>query len=116
MSIVTGKYYDIPIQENGFGHYDCGMASTKGTKRKFFQSVLEWDDVSVVDASVNLRTDIMKELGFSSIHGLASAVERGAQDLDDDVEDVVEGEGIDEEDLEEDQEEDEDDVEMSVDS
>jgi len=116
MSIVTGKYYDIPIQENGFGHYDCGTPSTKGTKRKFFQSVLEWDDVSVVDASVNLRTDILNELGFSSIHGLSSAIERGAQDLDEDVEDVVEGDGVDDEDQEEDQEEDEDEVEISVDS
>jgi histone deacetylase 1/2 len=116
MSIVTGKYYDIPVQENGFGHYDCGTPLTRGTKRKFFQSVMEWDDVSVVDASVNLRTDMMKELGFSSIHGLAGAIERGAQDLDEDVEDVVEGDGVDDEDQEEDQEEEDDDVEMSVDS
>ncbi|KAF8967453.1 hypothetical protein BDZ97DRAFT_1803400 [Flammula alnicola] len=100
MSIVTGKYYDIPIQENGFEHYDYGAApSARGTKRRFFQSGLPagWDDVGVVvDGSINLRTDILN--GYDRGASLAGVMEdadpgyvddEGGEEGDDDDDDVT---------------------------
>ena len=59
MSLITGKYYDIPIHENGFSHFDGSTSIGKQpTKRRFFPDVPgggKWDDVGVVDASVNAR-------------------------------------------------------------
>lgn len=44
MSLLTGQYYDVPVHENGFGHYECGMAPVKSTRRRFFQSGARWDE------------------------------------------------------------------------
>jgi len=63
MSLLTGKYYDIPIHENGFSHFDHNSSSVgkQPARRRFFpdgpgSGSIRWDDVvGVVDASVNLR-------------------------------------------------------------
>ncbi|GBE80179.1 histone deacetylase RPD3 [Sparassis latifolia] len=52
MSIVTGQYFDVPrVEEGGYGYYDmgCGHEVKPGIlkgpnfKRRFFQSIAEWD-------------------------------------------------------------------------
>lgn len=50
MSIVTGKYFDVPrLEESGHGYYDYGQGNDvqwgkgQGTKRRFFQSAARWD-------------------------------------------------------------------------
>jgi histone deacetylase 1/2 len=58
MSLITGKYYDIPMHENGFSHFDGSTSIGKQLKRRFFpDGPGKWDDVGVcvVDAHVNAR-------------------------------------------------------------
>ena len=84
MSLITGKYYDIPIHENGFGHFD---GSTKPAKRQFFSDGPRWDDgvVSVVDATVNARMvggsmtndKFGHGYGYAMVPELARIMERG---------------------------------------
>lgn len=103
MSLLTGQYFDVPTHESGFGHYDCGAAPVKTTRRRFFQSGDgKWDDMNVVDAAVGVGRE-----GFGNqvkLQDLASIMERGGRGMDIYAED-------DEEDAE-----DEDDVAMSVES
>ena len=90
MSLITGKYYDIPIHENGFSHFDGSTSIGKQpTKRRFFPDAPgRWDDVGVcvVDASVNTRIaggNMMVGERFGNGHGyamvpeLAKIMERG---------------------------------------
>ena len=91
MSLLTGKYYDIPIHENGFSHFDGSTSIGKQptTKRRFFPDVpgKVWDDVGVcvVDASVNARMvgrNIVGEgygngYGYAMVPELARIMERG---------------------------------------
>ena len=89
MSLITGKYYDIPIHENGFSHFDGSTSIGKQpTKRRFFPDAPgKWDDVGVcvVDASVKARIvgGNMIDEGFGNGYGyamvpeLARIMERG---------------------------------------
>ena len=91
MSLITGKYYDIPIRENGFSHFDGSTSIGKqATKRRFFpDGPWKWDDVGVcvVDASVNSRmvggNNMVGGEGFGNGYGyamvpeLARIMERG---------------------------------------
>lgn len=43
MSLLTGQYFEIPRQ-NGYRHYEVGIAPAKTTRRRFFQSSACWDD------------------------------------------------------------------------
>ena len=111
MSILTGKYYDIPIHENGFSHFDGSTSIGKQpTKRRYFPDVPgKWDDVDVcvVDASVNARmvgeNNIVGEgfgngnrYGYGMISELARIMERGGGGGLDYVEDGEPDEGEDE--------------------
>ncbi|KAF8975988.1 hypothetical protein BDQ17DRAFT_1441288 [Cyathus striatus] len=40
MSLLTGQYYDVPVHEAGYEHFDYG----KGGRRRFFQSSARWDE------------------------------------------------------------------------
>lgn len=88
MSLITGKYYDIPIQENGFSHFDCSASVGKPAKRRFFPDVPgRWDDVvGVVDASVNARMaggnidGYGNGYGYGMVPELARIMERGGLD------------------------------------
>jgi histone deacetylase 1/2 len=96
MSLITGKYYDIPIHENGFSHFDGSTSIGKQpTKRRFFPDGPggKWDDVGVcvVDASVNARMvggNVVVGDGFGNGYGyamvpeLARIMERGGGGLD----------------------------------
>ena len=90
MSLITGKYYDIPIHENGFSHFDGSTSIGKQpTKRRFFpDGPGRWDDavgVCVVDASVNARMvggNMVGEgfgngYGYAMVPELAGIMERG---------------------------------------
>jgi len=106
MSIITGKYFDIPVHEEGYAHYEHSVTTTKAFKRRFFQSGSTdmWDESSDVDAIVN--THFAASNGFShGVSNLTSVMERGGK-----TPDTSATEDEDEE------EEEEDDVEMSVDS
>ena len=46
MSLMTGQYFDIPIHEHGYSHFEHGAAPGKAAKRRFFQSAARWDDVA----------------------------------------------------------------------
>lgn len=76
MSLITGKYYDIPIQAHGFSHFDY---VGRPAKRRFFPDVAsKWDDlVGVVDASVNARMmgGNMVVDGFGNGYGYAMVPE-----------------------------------------
>ena len=111
MSLLSGKYFDIPIRENGFSHFDGSPSISKQpTKRRFFPDVPgKWDDVGVcvVDASVNTRmvggNNIVGErfgngngYGYGIVPGFARTMERGGGGLDGYVEDGEPDEGEDE--------------------
>jgi histone deacetylase 1/2 len=97
MSLITGKYYDIPINENGFSHFDGSTSIGKqpNTKRRFFPDEPgKWDDVGVcvVDASVNARMvggnvvgvgeGFGNGYGYAMVPELARIMERGGGGLD----------------------------------
>jgi histone deacetylase 1/2 len=46
MSLLTGKYFDIPTHEHGYTHFESGAAPGKAAKRRFFQSAARWDDAA----------------------------------------------------------------------
>ena len=90
MSLITGKYYDIPIHENGFSHFDGSTSIGKQpTKRRFFpDGPGKCDDVGVfvVDASVNARMiggnivggeGLGNRYGHAMVSELARIMERG---------------------------------------
>lgn len=112
MSIITGKYYEIPIQENGFGHYDYNTMPFKAsTKRKFFQHTA-WDDLGIIiDGSIDARKEVMNGYTRGSsapYYDLAGVMEQGGTGVLDS--------GYGEDELGEELDEDEEDVDMSVDS
>jgi histone deacetylase 1/2 len=91
MSLITGKYYDIPFHENGFSHFDCSTSVGKAAKRRFFPDEPgKWDDgvVGVVDASVNVRMvggntivdGFGHGYGYAMVPELARIMERGGLD------------------------------------
>jgi hypothetical protein len=43
MSLLTGQYFDVPIYDQGYGHYEQG-APSKTSKRRFFRSTARWDE------------------------------------------------------------------------
>ena len=116
MSLITGKYYDIPIHENGFSHFDGSTSAGKQpTKRRFFPDAPgKWGDVGVcvVDESVNTRIvggNVVSEgfgngYGYAIVPDLARIMERGGGGLDGYGEDGEPDEG----------EEDDEDVPMST--
>jgi histone deacetylase 1/2 len=106
MSLLSGKYYDIPIHENGFSHFDGSNSIGKQpTKRRFFPDAPgKWDDegVCVVDASVNAKMvggNMVGGEGFGNgyryamVPELARIMERGGGGLDGYVEDGEAEEG-----------------------
>ncbi len=102
MSLITGKYFDVPASESGFEHYECGTLPLKATRRRFFQSVVgKWDDeLSVVDSRVEMSREAYKhQVCPQDLVGLVDRVRQN------------DAYGEDDED-----EEDDDDVAMSVDS
>jgi histone deacetylase 1/2 len=46
MSLLTGKYFDIPTHEHGYTHFENGAVPGKAAKRRFFQSTARWDDAA----------------------------------------------------------------------
>lgn len=112
MSIVTGTYYEIPIYENGFGHYDNSIVPEKGTKRRFFQNI-GWDEIGIlIDDSINTRTDILNGYtrGHSgSLDNLSGILERGGDGTVDADVGYLEDDGDEGDDYDED-------VAMSIDS
>jgi histone deacetylase 1/2 len=44
MSLLSGQYFDVPVHDQGYGHYEHG-APTKAGKRRFFKSEARWDEV-----------------------------------------------------------------------
>lgn len=88
MSLLTGHYYDVPVHEHGYSHYECGAAPGKTAKRRFFQSSARWDE--------SLENVILgKHLGSPSVP-LGELMERGGrgpigieEDVDDDWEDMT---------------------------
>ncbi|KJA29569.1 hypothetical protein HYPSUDRAFT_31491 [Hypholoma sublateritium FD-334 SS-4] len=112
MSIVTGKYYEIPIQEHGFGHYDFGAVPTKGSiKRRFFQNTA-WEEIGIIiDAQINSRTEVLHGYARESngtYYDLAGVMEQGGTGT------LESGYGDD--DIAEEVYDDDDEVAMSVDS
>jgi hypothetical protein len=110
MSLMTGKYFDVPAYEGGF-EYGMAPISMNGkgspsfvggmmTRRRFFQSAVgsRWDEeLNVVDEKVERARDALRyQVGPQDLVGI---VDRGRIGEDEDEED-----------------EDEDEVAMSVDS
>jgi len=44
MSLLTGQYFDVPVHEHGYGHFELGAVPGKTAKRRFFQSAARWDE------------------------------------------------------------------------
>ena len=115
MSLITGKYFDVPAYENGFEQYDIGGAvsnlylkapsvGTSSARRRFFQSGAgKWDEEAMLSA-VDARVEKSKEAVQYQVlpQDIVGLLERGGKRLDD------------EEEAEE--EEDREEVAMSVDS
>jgi len=117
MSLLTGKYFDVPTYEGGYEHYEYGMVmngkgsssmgsvvgnmnATLMTRRRFFQSTegSRWnEELNVVDEKVERARDALKyQVRPQDLVGI---VDRGRIGEDEDEED-----------------EEEDEVTMSVDS
>ncbi|KAF9474338.1 histone deacetylase RPD3 [Pholiota conissans] len=117
MSIVTGKYYEIPIDENGFGHYDHTAVPEKGTKRRFFQNT-GWDEIGIlIDDTINTRTEILngyqgEEHADGFLDDLSGTAERGGNE----TMDYVDGDEEEEEEDEDEGDVDDEDADMSIDS
>lgn len=100
MSLITGKYFDVPPYESGFEHYDIGgavsnlylKASSAGpssTRRRFFQSGAgKWDEEAMLSA-VDARVEMSKEVVQYHVlpQDIVGLLERGGKRLDDDEED-----------------------------
>lgn len=79
MSLLTNRYFDVPVQENGFGHFECGAPLGKNVKRKFFNYPEKWDDVN---GGLTMR-DAFSPL--SKAYQLAGLMERGGRDKEADT-------------------------------
>ncbi|KAG6828313.1 hypothetical protein H0H92_008428 [Tricholoma furcatifolium] len=44
MSLLTGQYFDVPVHEEGYSHFEHGALPGKTAKRRFFQSAARWDE------------------------------------------------------------------------
>ncbi|KAG6820925.1 hypothetical protein H0H93_009699 [Arthromyces matolae] len=44
MSLLTGQYFDVPVNEEGFSHFEHGALPSKTAKRRFFQSSAKWNE------------------------------------------------------------------------
>ncbi len=79
MSIITGRYFDVPAHENGFGHFDHGAPLGKTTKRRFFNYQEKWDDTN---------GGLLARDAFSPLPGtvnLTKLMEQGGRDKDPDL-------------------------------
>lgn len=55
-SIIPGRYYEVPIQQPGYEHFECGTPMGRNAKRKFFNypnafsasAGSKWDDGRVM--------------------------------------------------------------------
>jgi histone deacetylase 1/2 len=88
MSLLTGKYFDVPVHENGFAHFDCGAPLSKTTKRRFFNYPEKWDDANG-NGGLTLRDEFSP---LAKTLNLAGLMERGGKDreaetVDDDSDD-----------------------------
>ncbi|KAF8885808.1 histone deacetylase RPD3 [Infundibulicybe gibba] len=75
MSLLTGQYFDVPVHEQGFGHFDYGAPPGKAAKRKFFQSGARWDEA--------FERVLVERKGASPVPhslGLAGLMDRGGRD------------------------------------
>jgi hypothetical protein len=106
MSLITGKYFDVPAYEGGFEHYEYGavplsmngkaaMNANLATRRRFFQSVpgSKWDEeLNVVDERAERAREALKyQVRPQDLVGI---VDRGRigedeDDEDDEAEDEV---------------------------
>ncbi|KAF9553279.1 histone deacetylase [Agrocybe pediades] len=105
MSIITGKYFDIPAGDEGYASYDVPVP--KLSKRRFFQSGMTdtWEDSNNVDAIVDAHLGVINGFGSPRFNNLSSVLERReSPEISNSTEEEDEGE-----------EDDEDDVAMSVD-
>ncbi|KAG5653375.1 hypothetical protein H0H81_000876 [Sphagnurus paluster] len=81
MSLLTGQYFDVPIHEHGYSHFETGAAPGKTAKRRFFQSAARWDE--------NMESVILGRHAASTLP-LGELMERGGRHLgEEDVEDWV---------------------------
>ncbi|KAL0573097.1 hypothetical protein V5O48_008868 [Marasmius crinis-equi] len=79
MSLLTGQYYDIPIHEDGYEHYDSIGALGKNARRRFFQSQATWDE-TIEKVLLGRRLENLNGLGLSDL------MERGGRVFDGDEE------------------------------
>jgi len=107
MSLVTGKYFDVPTYEGGFEHYEYGMVmngkgsssvggvvsnmnATLMTRRRFFQSAegSRWDEeLNVVDERVERARDAWKyQVRPQDLVGIVDRARIGEDDEDEDEE------------------------------
>jgi hypothetical protein len=94
MSLITGKYFDVPGYESGLEQYECGTSlPLKATRRRFFQSVVgKWDDeLSVVDSRVEMSREAYRhQVSPQDLVGLVDRVRQNnvyGEDKDEDEED-----------------------------
>ncbi|KAF9255973.1 histone deacetylase RPD3 [Marasmius fiardii PR-910] len=81
MSLLTGQYYDIPVQEEGYEHYETIGAPGKSAKRRFFQSHATWDETyRKVLVGRRLENGVDDHARLS----LTELMERGGRGLEDD--------------------------------
>ncbi|ESK86297.1 histone deacetylase rpd3 [Moniliophthora roreri MCA 2997] len=83
ISLLTGQYYDIPIHEEGYDHFEDIGLSGKLAKRRFFQSEATWDD-TYRKVLVGKQFFPYANGGTGSV-GLGELMERGGRGIEDDV-------------------------------
>lgn len=85
MSLTTNQYFDVPIHEQGFSHYEYGAPPVKAAKRRFFQSGARWDE--------GFERVLLGRKGASPSYSLnlLGQMERGGQDIDEMEEDWEDG-------------------------
>ncbi|RDB19796.1 Histone deacetylase Rpd3 [Hypsizygus marmoreus] len=91
MSLLTGRYFDVPTHEHGYSHYDCGAPPGKTAKRRFFQSSARWDETveQVILGKVSSPTPRSVALGELMEQGGRDRRVGAEDEMDDDWEDMV---------------------------
>ncbi|KAG6845536.1 hypothetical protein H0H87_007780 [Tephrocybe sp. NHM501043] len=83
MSLLTGQYFDVPVQEQGYSHFEHGAVPGKTAKRRFFQSAASWDE-TIEDVIIGKLSPFPIQIGeLMERGGRPPGVEEGEEEWED---------------------------------
>ncbi|KAG5352031.1 hypothetical protein C0989_004126 [Termitomyces sp. Mn162] len=83
MSLLTGQYFDVPVHEAGYSHFEHGAVPGKTAKRRFFQSSARWDE-TIEDVIIGKHVPFAIPIGeLMERGGQPPGVDEGDEDWED---------------------------------